>query len=194
MFTDTDLRDPAPPTPGAAERAAVASRAKQLKRNHRLGAAGGALGLVAVLSLGVVALAGGGSSGSSAKIQTAAAPTTEAVVTTLPPAPAPDATAAEAPATTEAPAPTEAAAPAPATFTVSGTISNIPEGATLTVTLRGDAGTFSAVADASGNVSISGVPAGTYSADYQWVAGGAAQVGRLPAVTVSGDTSFGFSF
>ncbi len=65
MFTDTDLRDPAPPVPGAGERAAVATRAKQLKRNRRLAAAGGALGVVAMLSLGVVALAGGGSSNPS---------------------------------------------------------------------------------------------------------------------------------
>jgi hypothetical protein len=65
MFTDTDLRDPAPPVPGAAERAAVATRAKQIQRNRRVAAAGGALGVVAVLSLGVAAFAGGGSTNPS---------------------------------------------------------------------------------------------------------------------------------
>lgn len=164
MFTDTDLRDPAPPVPGAPERAKVAGRAKQIKRNRRLAAAGGALGLVAVMSLGVVAVSGGSSGSGTSRVEVAGAVA-------------------------------DRTTPAPSVFTISGTVGNVPAGVTLTLTLRGDNGTFRTVADGSGNFSLGGVPAGTYSADYSWTNadGSASQVGRLPAVTVSGDASVNFS-
>ncbi len=204
MFTDNDLRDPAPPTPGAPERAKVAVRAKQIKRNRRLTAAGGALGLVAVMSLGAVALSGGGSSGpGTSRVEVAGAsverettvPTTVAPVPDTTPAPEVTTDTNSQATTQETPAVTEAPAPAPSVFTISGTVSGVPAGATLTVSLRGANGTFSAVADGSGNFSIGGVPAGDYSADYSWVSsdGSASQVGRLPAVTVSGDANVSFS-
>ena len=207
MFDDNDLRDPAPPTPGAPERAKVAVRAKQIKRNRRLTAAGGALGLVAVMSLGAVALAGGGSSGTgTSRIEVAGAvadrttPTTPAPTTvaptptTLAPAPAP--TTAPAVTSTNTPAPSVQETPAPAaTFTVSGTVPGVPDGVTGTVRLVGDAGTFTGSFGPGGAFSISGVPAGHYGADYSWTSadGSASQAGRAPSgVDVNGDASFTF--
>jgi hypothetical protein len=43
-LTVTDLRDPAPPVPGPAHRAAVAARAKQLSRRRRFAQIGGTCG------------------------------------------------------------------------------------------------------------------------------------------------------
>jgi hypothetical protein len=60
-LTTIDLADPAPPVPGARERAAVHARAQQLRRRRRLAGGAGALALVVVTALGVAALAGGGS-------------------------------------------------------------------------------------------------------------------------------------
>jgi hypothetical protein len=60
-LTVTDLRDPAPPVPGPAHRAAVAVRAKQLTRRRRFAQIGGAAAVVAVLAVGGVAIASSGS-------------------------------------------------------------------------------------------------------------------------------------
>ena len=60
-LTVTDLRDPAPPTPGPAHRAAVAGRAKQLSRRRRFSQIGSATAVVAVLAVGGVAIASSGS-------------------------------------------------------------------------------------------------------------------------------------
>jgi hypothetical protein len=197
MFTDTDLRDPAPPVPGAGERAAVATRAKQLKRNRRLAASGGALGVVAMLSLGVVALAGGGSSNpSTTQVQVAGTSVTRdaAPATTVAPAPEVATTvpgpAVETPTVQEAPAP----AVVPSTFTVSGVVPNVPAGVTVTVRVFGASGTFTTTAAAGGSFSLSGVPAGHYDADYSWTStDGAAQVGRvLGGIDVSGDSTISF--
>jgi len=212
MFTDNDLRDPAPPTPGAPERAKVAVRAKQIKRNRRLTAAGGALGLVAVMSLGAVALGGGGSSGpgtSRVEVAGAAVDREASVPPTVAPAPT---TVAPAPDSTPTPAVTDtgtgtgtgtggeattapAPAPAPSMFTISGTIPAVPEGVTGTVRLVGDAGTFTGSFGPGGAFSISGVPAGHYSADYSWTNGdgSASQAGRVPGgVDISGDVTVTF--
>jgi len=209
MFTDTELRDPAPPVPGAAERAKVARRAEQITRHRRLTAAGGALGLLAVLSLGAVVLTGGGSSGpGTSRIEVAGAAAERATTdttaapapTTVAPAPTVDATPAPA---TPAPAAIDATAqpsapetPAPAaTHTVSGTIPGVPEGVTGTVRLVGDAGTFTASFGPGGSFSISGVPTGHYSADYSWsnADGSASQAGRAPGgVDVDGDLAVSF--
>jgi hypothetical protein len=162
--------------------------------------------------VGVAALTAGGTSGSGGAGRIEAADpagttdTTEAVVTTTVPAPvttvpAPTtAPAAEAEApVAEAPAPVPPAESTPApvvpsTFTVSGTVSNIPQGATLTLTLTGPGGSFSAVADGAGNYSISGVPAGTYDGMYEWTASGTStQVGRRDGITVNGDLNFSFT-
>jgi hypothetical protein len=64
-LTVTDLRDPAPPTPGPAHRAGVAVRAKQLSRRRRLTQVGGAVAIIAVLGVGGVAIASSGSNQSS---------------------------------------------------------------------------------------------------------------------------------
>jgi hypothetical protein len=56
-LTVTDLRDPAPPVPGPAHRAAVAVRAKQLNRRRRFAQIGGACAVIAVLAVGGVAVA-----------------------------------------------------------------------------------------------------------------------------------------
>ncbi len=60
-FAD-DLRDPAPPIAGPAERAAVAARTKQLVRRRRSMQSAGALGVVAAVAVSVAALTAGGSS------------------------------------------------------------------------------------------------------------------------------------
>ncbi len=82
----------------------------------------------------------------------------------------------------------------PGTFSVSGTVANVPAGVTLTLTLSGSGGTFSAVADSAGDFSLSGVPAGEYQAMYEWVdsTGTATQAGKLGAVTISGDSNVSF--
>jgi hypothetical protein len=64
-LTSSSLRDPAPPVPGAHERALVASRAHQLGRRRRIAQGIGALAVVAVATVGVAALAVDGSSGPS---------------------------------------------------------------------------------------------------------------------------------
>lgn len=51
-LTLNDLRDPAPPMPGPAQRAAVSARARQLSHRRRLAQIGGALAVVAVLGVG----------------------------------------------------------------------------------------------------------------------------------------------
>jgi hypothetical protein len=60
-LTVTDLRDPAPPIPGPAHRAAVAVRAQRLTRQRRFAQIGGAVAVVAVLAVGGVAIASAGS-------------------------------------------------------------------------------------------------------------------------------------
>ena len=60
-FAD-DLRDPAPPVAGPAQRAAVAARTKQLVRRRRSMQSAGALGVVAAVAVSVAALTAGGSS------------------------------------------------------------------------------------------------------------------------------------
>jgi hypothetical protein len=165
MFTDTDLYDPAPPVPGAAERAKVAVRARRIKRNRRLAAAGTALGVIAALSLGAAVL-DGGSGGSGTNLQVAGA-------------------AGDAPRTPSA----------PGTYTVSGTLSNLPDDVTGTVHLVGDAGTFTASFGSDGDFSIAGVPAGHYDADYSWSNGdgSASRAGRAPGgVDIDGDVSVTF--
>jgi hypothetical protein len=200
MFTDTELRDPTPPVPGAGERAAVATRAKQIKRNRRFAAAGGALGVVAALSLGVVALAGGGSSNpSTTQVQVAGTSVTRDPAPSTTVAPAPEvATTAPAPApAVEDPSVQEGPAPAvePATFTVSGVVPGVPAGVSATVRLAGDGGTFTTTTAADGSFSVSGLPAGHYNADYSWTStDGAAQVGRVAGgVDVNGDLTISFS-
>jgi len=56
-LTVTDLRDPAPPVPGPAHRAAVAARAEQLSRRRRLAQVGGVCAAVAVLAIAGIAVA-----------------------------------------------------------------------------------------------------------------------------------------
>jgi hypothetical protein len=199
-FEDSDLRDPSPPVPGDKERAAVAARANQLGRKRRFMQGAGALGMVAAVAVGVAALTAGGASGPGAgtnRIEAASSPattdTTDAVVTTTVPAPVTTVPAPPAPAPAEGnaavseapvPEPTVDTTPAPVeptAFSVSGTVGNIPEGAILTVTLRGGAGNFSGTADAAGYFSIGGVPTGEYQASYVWVAvdGTASQIMKL---------------
>jgi hypothetical protein len=211
-LTDADLRDPMPPIPGAKERAAVAARAHQLGRRRRMMQGAGALGMVAAVAVGVAALtAGGPSSGNGAQrieaasattaAGNAAASTTVAAPTvTVPapqPTPAPDASTGAPTAPSEPPAivaaPPEPAAPS--TFTISGRVSKIPQGATLTLTLSGSGGTFTAVAGPDGTYSISGVPAGTYDGMYEWVdsTGTATNVGKLGGIAVTGNSDVSFS-
>ena len=74
-LTDSDLRDPSPPVPGDAQRAAVAARAHQLGRRRRMMQGVGALGMVAAVAVGVAALTAGGTSGPGAsRIEAAGAP------------------------------------------------------------------------------------------------------------------------
>jgi hypothetical protein len=56
-LTVTDLRDPAPPVPGPAQRAAVAGRAQQLSRRRRFAQVGGTCAVIAVLAIVGVAIA-----------------------------------------------------------------------------------------------------------------------------------------
>ncbi len=216
-LTDSDLRDPSPPVPGAKERAAVAARAHQLGRRHRVVQGAGALGMVAAVAVGVAALTAGGTSSSpGGRRITAAGSATDtpsglaATTTTAAPAVTTVTTVAPAPAPTPpvggdtsgqvaAPTPvTEAAPPvvaAPSVFTVSGTVSNVPAGVTLTLTLSGSNGTFGAVADGVGHFSIGGVPAGEYQATYSWESTDktASQVGRLGGVSITGDVDMSFT-
>jgi hypothetical protein len=209
---ESDLRDPSPPVPGERERAAVAVRAAELGRRRRILQGAGALGMVAALAVGVAALTAGGSSSGSgdtnhidaaspsastaptvtAAPTTAAPPVTTAPATTAPPAVDPGVVEAPAPATEPQPQP-EAAPPAPVLGTVSGTVTNIPAGVTVTVSLS--PGSFSATVDGAGHYSIAGVPAGTYTATYQWDAndGTAAHIVRVPGITIDGDKELNFA-
>ena len=100
----------------------------------------------------------------------------------------------ESPAPEATPDTTPVAPAAPSTYTVSGTVSNIPQGVTLTLTLSWSGGTFTAIADSAGNYSMSGVPAGTYDGMYEWTASGTStQVGRRDGITVNGDLNFSFT-
>lgn len=202
-LTESDLRDPSPPLPGSKERAAVATRAHQLGRRRRMMQGAGALGMVAVVAVGVAALtAGATSSGQGGQRIEAASSATDdatdnAVATTMVPDPA--TTTVPAPASdttnaaTDAPAAVESAAPT--AFSVSGTVSNVPAGVTVTLTLTGSGGTFTAIADGSGHYSISGVPAGDYSASYEWVStdGTATQIGKLGGVSIGSDLDVSFA-
>jgi hypothetical protein len=166
MFTDADLHDPAPPVPGAAERAKVAARAEQIKRHRRVVTVGGALGVVAVLTLGVLLLNGASGDLGTSRVEVAGGDT-QAVPKT----------------------------PATGAYTVSGTVPGVPKGVTGTVRLVGDAGTFAAKFGSDGAFSIQGVPAGHYDADYSWSStdGSASQAGRAPGgVDISGDVSVTF--
>jgi hypothetical protein len=211
-LTESDLRDPTPPIPGERERTLVAARAHQLGRRRRMMQGVGALAVVAAVSVSVAALTAGGSGSSgTSRVEAASSPeTTDAAVTTaapttiavtLPPAPAPDTAPAatqetSAPAV-EQPAPTVTQAPAvPSTFTVSGTISNFPAGHEVTVTFSGPGGSFTATADAAGNFSVGGLPAGTYDVIGQHVdpTDSATFAERLGTVTISGDSSVSLSF
>src|SRR5205823_7981503 len=125
-------------------------------------------GMVAAVAVGVAALTAGGTSGPGGTGRIEAATADAAVTTTVPapvttvPAPTADTTPAptgtEQAPVVEAPAPpadtTPVAPAAPSTYTVSGTVSNIPEGATVTVSLSGSGGSFSAVVDGAGNYSM----------------------------------------
>ena len=198
-LTESELRDPSPPVPGSKERAAVATRAQALGRRRRMMQGAGALGMVAVVAVGVAALtAGGTSSGpggqrieaaSSATDSTGATTTVPAPAATTTPGPASDTTTAA----TDAPAAVESAAPT--AFSVSGTVSNVPAGVTVTLTLSGSGGTFTAIADDSGHYSIGGVSAGDYSASYEWVStdGTATQIGKLGGVSVGSDVDVSFA-
>lgn len=209
-LTESDLRDPSPPLPGSKERAAVATRAHQLGRRRRMMQGAGALGMVAVVAVGVAALtAGGTSSGQGGqRIEAASSATDDATdnavattmvpdpATTTVPAPASDTTNPASDTTnpaTDAPAAVESAAPT--AFSVSGTVSNVPAGVTVTLTLTGSGGTFTAIADGSGHYSISGVPAGDYSASYEWVStdGTATQIGKLGGVSIGSDLDLSFA-
>ena len=78
---------------------------------------------------------------------------------------------------------------------MSGTVSNIPQGVTVTVSLSGSGGSFSALVDGAGHYSMAAVSAGTYDGAYSWESadGSATQVGRLGGVTISGDSDFSFT-
>jgi hypothetical protein len=179
-LTRVDLRDSAPPVPGSTERAAVAARANQLVRRRRYLQGAGALSAVAVaaLAVGMAALATGGTSSSprSQPIAAASAPATVAPV----------------PATS---APTAPVAAAAGTVTISGHVSGVPAGATLTLTLTGQNGTFTAIADGAGNFSMSGVPTGEYTGTWVWSSsdGTATSAGRLGGLNVTADQNVTFS-
>src|SRR5438552_5855940 len=135
----SDLRDPSPPVPGERERAVVATRAQQLGRRRHLAQGAGALAVIAAVTVSVAALAGGGSGSSAGRVEAANSGTDTTI-------------AAPAPAVNEA--------PAASGFSVSGTVSNVPDGAIATLTITGDAGTFTAAVDDAGNFAFRGVPAG----------------------------------
>jgi hypothetical protein len=84
--------------------------------------------------------------------------------------------------------------PAANTVTVSGTVGNVPDDSTLTLTLSGSGGTFTAIADPAGKYSMGAVPAGDYEASYEWVdsSGTATGIAKVGAVTVNGDSNFSF--
>jgi hypothetical protein len=208
------LSDPAPPIPGAAERAAVGARADQLTRRRRVRQGAGALACTAILGVGVVALVSTAGSGSgTSRVETAAAPDANTVVTD----PEPIVTTAPAAEETPAPVPTEepaaavveevpaavaepevapaaepAAAPEPVLASVSATASSIPPGVTLEVTLVGAGGTFT-TSTTSGVVAFDGIPPGDYEARWSWESGdGAAAVGRFPVTLAAGSNTFAF--
>jgi len=197
ILTDADLRDPSPPLPGEKERAAVAARAHELGRRRRMMQGAGALGMVAAVAVGVAALTAGGTTGTGTGRIQAANSATPADTTPVPAVTnAPNVTAVPALTTSDAgDAPGASDVAAPTTFTLSGTVANIPAGARLTLTLRGTDGTFTAIADGAGAFSVDGIPPGTYDASYDWTdsSGTATQAGRLGSVTVSGDSTVNFA-
>jgi hypothetical protein len=198
-LSNSDLRDPSPPLPGAAERAAVATRAGKLVRRRRYAQGAGALGVVAAVAVGVAALTAGGTTTtpSAQHIEAANAPDAPARMT-LPP----DTTVAPAPepaTTTVAPAPVDptqqvaevpAPAPAPAaevaaTADVSGDVALEP-GATLHLEFTGYGGNFSVDADAGGHYSLTGLPTGTYSViATRTSASGGSDIGSAVAVVMA---------
>jgi hypothetical protein len=218
----SDLRDPQPPLPGERERALVSARAHELGRRRRLLQGGGALALVAALAVSVAALTAGGSSspGGSNRVEAASsgrsdrvASAPETAVTTAPPttvAPTPGTTPSPVPgtgpsaATVTPPAATTDTTPAapvvpvvpvvPATFTFSGVITGNPANTTATILLHTDAVDYPTTADAAGNFSISGVPAGDYLVVGGWVdaSGTASQAQKLGMVSLTGDSSANF--
>ncbi len=211
-FTSSDLSDPQPPVPGERERVLVAARAHELGRRRHLMQGGGALALVAAVAVSVAALTAGGSSGpggtgrvaaaSAGTDTTVSAPTTQAPATTTvaPVVPAPDTAPAADSQTTPAAEDTTTSGPvapeAPNTFTISGTISGIPAGTTVTVTFNGPDGSFHATADAAGNFAVSGLPAGDYQVIGEWVdsTNSATAAQRFGTVSVTGDASVSLSF
>ena len=219
-LTSSDLSDPQPPVPGERERALVATRAHALGRRRRLAQGGGALAVVAAVAVSVAALTGGGTSGpagpnrveaASAAGTTASTPSTAAttaptVATTVPaPVPAPGrhhpGRARTHPGRAAGPgrraqqaAPVQPAAPT--TFTLSGTVSGNPAGTTVTITVSGPGGEYSATADGAGNFSVSGLPAGDYQAIGTWVdsTNTATQAQRFGTVSIAGDSAVTFTF
>ena len=101
----------------------------------------GALGMVAAVAVGVAALTAGGTSGPAP-----AASRRRTRPTRPRPVGAPIVTAATAPAPSDA----GCRSAAPTTFTVSGTVANVPPRVTLTLALRGTDGSFTAIADGTG--------------------------------------------
>jgi hypothetical protein len=152
-----DLRDPAPPVAGTAERAAVAARVHQLVRRRRALRVAGALVVVLGLSVGVVAITAGGDNSPSAR--------------------------QVAPAVSPA-----------GTVAITGHVSGIPGGATLTVQLSGEGGTFPAIADADGKFVLH-VPTGTYTGTWTWESADhtASSAGRLDNIDVTADQDVDFS-
>jgi len=206
-FTSTDLLDPTPPVPGESERAAVAARAGRLVRRRRYLQGAGALGAVVVMAVGVGVLATGGSSSSpgAQRIQAADSGAVAAPIVTAPTAPPATTPVPGTPAAsvgqdgsvaTAVPVPgTPAASVAPTAVTVSGHVSNVPAGATLTLTLSGSGGTFTAVADAAGNFSVGNIPTGDYTGTWEWVSadGTASAAGRVPGLSLTADQDVSFS-
>ncbi len=83
----------------------------------------------------------------------------------------------------------------PSVFTVSGTVSNVPAGVVLTLTLTGNEGTFSTVAEATGHYSIGNVAPGEYQASYSWEAtdNTAANIMLLGPVSITRDFEMNFA-
>jgi hypothetical protein len=205
----SDLRDPQPPIPGRRERTLVARRAHQLGRRRRLAQGGSALAVVAVATLSVAALTGGGTSGPTgnrieaasadtfAPATTTPAPTADTVpATTAPPVTAPVTQAPQETPTTAAPVQPVQGANVPATFTLSGVVTGNPSGTRVTLTISGPGGQLDAAADATGHFSVSGLGAGDYQVVGQWEAtsGTATGATRFGTVAVNADTSVTFSF